>query len=164
MVFRQPPAASRTQVPPETAGGGSRGRWIFRGVALALAVLLLGANVAPAAATCAAAATGWPGVPASGMSGDCCGGMVRPAGTPGDTLSDDSEGCCCPPGGPCSVTRDPGGPEAAPPEGASRAAVSESPGREVGQNLGSARQNLGTPARRQAGDDPLFLRIGVLRI
>ena len=94
---------------------------------MALAVLLLGANVAPATATCAAAATDWPGVPASGMSGDCCGGMVRPAGTPGDTLSDDSEGCCCPPGGPCSVTRDPGGPEAAPPEGASRAGVSESP-------------------------------------
>ena len=162
MVFHQQNPASRTQVPPETAGGGNRSLWIFRGAALALAVLLLGANVAPA--TCAATAIRWMGGSASGIPGDCCGGAARPAGTAGDTLSDDSEGCCCPPSGPCSVTRDPGGPEAAPPEGASRAGVSESPGRDVGQNLGSARQNPGTPARRQAGDDPLFLRIGVLRI
>ncbi|MCK6681004.1 MAG: hypothetical protein L6R30_01130 [Thermoanaerobaculia bacterium] len=162
MVSRQQNPASRIQVPPETAGGGNRGPWIFRGAALTLVVLLLGANVAPA--TCAAPWTRWLGSSASGIPGDCCGGVVRPAGTPGDTLSDGSEGCCCPPGAPCSVTRNPGGPEAAPPEGASRAGVSESPGRDVGQNLGSARQNPGTPARRQAGDDPLFLRIGVLRI
>lgn len=162
MVFRQLNPAGRTQVPPETAGGGSRGLWIFRGAALALAVLLLGANVAPA--TCAATAIRWMGGSASGIPGDCCGGAVRPAGISGDTLSDDSEGCCCPPGGPCSVTRDPGGPEAAPPEGAARAGVPESPGRDVDQNLGSPRQNLGTPAQCQAKNGQHFLRIGVLRI
>lgn len=162
MVFRQQIPAARTRMPTETAGGGNRGHWVFRGVALALAVLLLGANVAPAA--CAATATRWLGMPASGIPGDCCGGAVRPAGAPGDTLSDGSEGCCCPPGGPCSVTRDPGGSEAAPPQGASRAGVSESPGRGVDQNLGPLRQNLGTPARCRAEDGQLFLRIGVLRI
>ncbi len=162
MVFRQQPPASRTQVPPETAGGGSRGLWIFRGAALALAVLLLGANVAPA--TCAATAARWLGSSASGIPGDCCGGAMRGAGTSGDTLSSDSEGCCCPPGGPCSVTRDPGGPEAAPPEGAPRAGVPESPRRDGDQNLGSPRQNFGPPARCQAKDGQLFLRIGVLRV
>lgn len=162
MVFRQQNPAGRTQVPPETAGGGSRGLWIFRGAALALAVLLLGANVAPA--TCAATATRWLGGSASGIPGECCEGAVRPAGTAGDTLSDDSEGCCCPPSGPCSVTRDPGGPEAAPPEGAPRAGVPESPCRDGDQNLGSPRQNLGPPAQCQAKGGQLFLRIGVLRI
>lgn len=162
MMFRQQPAASRTQEPPETAGGGRRGLWVFRGAALTLAVLLLGANVAPA--TCEATATRWLGGTASEIAGDCCGGAVRAAGTSGDTLSDDSEGCCCPSGGPCSVTRDPGRPEATAPESASRAGVSESPGQDVDQNLGSARQNLWAPARRQAGDGQLFLRVGVLRI
>lgn len=162
MVSRQQNPASRTQVPPETAGGGNRSLWIFRGAALALVVLLLGANVAPA--TCAATAARWSGGSASGIPGDRCGGAARPAGTSGDTLSDDSEGCCCPPGGPCSVTRDPGGPEAAPPEGASRVGVSESPGRDVDQHLDSPRQSLGTPAWRRSEDGLLFLRIGVLRI
>lgn len=162
MVFRQQNPAACTQVPPETAGDGSRGLRIFRGAALALAVLLLSANVAPA--TCAATATRWLGGSASGIPGDCCGGAVRATGTSGDTLSDVSEKCCCPPGGPCGVTRDPGGPEAAPPEGAPRAGVPESSGREVDQNPGSPRQSHGIRARRQAEDDPLFLRIGVLRI
>jgi hypothetical protein len=162
MVFRQENPAARAQMFPEIARGGNRGRWFFRGAALALSVLLLGANVAPA--TCAATAARWLGGTASGSPGDCCGGAVRPAGTPGDTLSDDSEGCCCPPGGPCSVTRGPGRPEAAPPESACRAGVSESPGREVDLDLGSARQNLRTLARRRPGDGQLFLRIGILRI
>lgn len=162
MVFRQQDPASRTQVPPETAGGGSRGRWCFRGMALALAMLLLGANVAPA--TCAATMTRWLAGSTSGIPGGCCGGVVRPAGTSWDTVSDDLEGCCCPPGGPCSVTRDYGGPEAAPPEGASRAGAPESPGLDVDQDLGSLRQNPGTPARCQAMDGQLFLRIGILRI
>ncbi|MCC6128975.1 MAG: hypothetical protein IT186_03525 [Acidobacteria bacterium] len=162
MVFRQQDPASRTQVPPETAEGGSRGRWCFRGVALALAVLLLGANVAPA--TCAATAIRRMGGSASGMPGDCCGGAVRPAGPAGDTLSVDSEGCCCPPGGPCSVTRDLGGPEAVPPEGAPGAGVSESPGREVDQDFGSPRQDLEVSAPCQTKDGQLFLRIGILRI
>ena len=162
MVFRQENPAARTQMSPEIARGGNRGRWFFRGAALALSVLLLGANVAPA--TCAAPWTRWLGSSASGIPGDCCGGVVRPAGTPGDTLSDDAGGCCCPPGGPTTDTRDPGGPEAAPPEGASRAGVSESPGREVDLDLGSARQNLRTLVRRRPGDGLLFLRIGILRI
>jgi hypothetical protein len=162
MVSRQENPAARTQMSPEIARGGNRGRWFYRGAALALSVLLLGANVAPA--TCAATAIRWLGVSASRMPGDCCGGVALPAGASEDTLSDDSEGCCCPPGGPCSVTRDPRGPEAAPPEGTSRAGVSESPGRDVDQDLGTARQNLGTPARGQAGGGHLFLRIGVLRI
>lgn len=162
IVFRPQNPAARPQLPPETAGGGNRWRWIFRGAALALAVILLGAHVAPA--TCAAKATRWLGVSASGIPADCCCGADRPAGTSGDNLSDDSKGCCCPPGGPCSVTPVPGGPEAVPPEGAARAGASESPGRDVDQDLGAPSQNRGTRARCQAGDGLLFLRIGVLRI
>ena len=162
MVFRQENPAARTQMSPEIARGGNRGRWVFRGVALALAVLLLGAKVAPA--TCAATATRWLGVSASRMPGDCCGGVALPAGGTEDTLSDDSEGCCCPPGGPCSVTRDPRGPEAAPPEGTSRAGVSESPGQDVDEISGSPSHDLRTTAQCRAKDGQLFLRIGVLRI
>ena len=162
MVFRQQNPAARTQMPLETAEGGNRGRWVFRGVALALAVLLLGANVAPA--TCAATAIRWLGVSASRMSGDCCGGVARPAGSSEDTLSDDSEGCCCPPGGLAALPGTPGGLKRRRPRVLPGPGSRSRPGRDVDQDLGSARQNLGTPARGQAGGGHLFLRIGVLRI
>ncbi len=123
MVFRQENPAARTQMSPEIARGGNRGRWFYRGAALALSVLLLGANVAPA--TCAATAARWLGGAASGSPGDCCGGAVRPAGTPGDTLSDDSEGMLLPAWG--ALQRHPGPRGAG--SGAARGCV---PGRGLG--------------------------------
>lgn len=161
MLPPQDPAAG-TQVPPGTANSGKEGRWAFRGTALVLAVILLGANAAPA--TCAASAARWLEISASGIPGDCCGGAVRPVRATGAILSDDSKGCCCPPGAPCSVTREPGGSQGVPPESTSRVEVSESPGRDVDQISSSPRKGAGTPARCQPQEGQLFLRIGVLRI
>ena len=161
-MLRPQNSTAGTQLPPETAKGGKQGRWGFRGTALALAVLLLGANVAPA--TCAAMAKRWLGVSPSKIPGECCGAVDVPSRTTKADASIDTKGCCCPPGGPCSVTREPGGSQGAPPEGASRSGVSETPGRDVDQIPSSPRQDPRTTARYQLHEGHLFLRIGVLRI
>jgi hypothetical protein len=149
-------------MPPETPEGRSPGRLAFRAMALALAVLFLGASVTPA--NCAATAFRWMGVTASRVPGDCCGDAAGPAGTGGVSLTQGPQGSCCPPGGPCRVTRVPRGSEAAPPEGTSRAGASETPGRDVDRFPSPPRHGPGRTSRLQPTDRQLYLRTGVLRV
>ena len=122
MVFRQQNPAARTQMSPEIARGGNRGRWFYRGAALALSVLLLGANVAPA--TCAATAARWLGGAASGSPGIAAVARFarrEPRGTPCRTTQ---RGAAARPGG---LAASPGTPGAG-----SGAARGYGPGRGLG--------------------------------